>query len=316
MKAVYIRQFGDSSALEIGDVPTPEPGAGEVKIRIDHTSVNPVDWKIREGYLEAMMPHVFPLVLGWDAAGTVTQVGDNVTSVNVGDEVYSYARQPTVQFGTYAEYTVVDASAVAAKPKSLNFAEAATVPLVALTAWQSLVGFAEVGPGDNVFITAGAGGVGSFGIQFAKERGASVVTTASERNHEYVRGLGADHVVDYTKGDTVAAVRAWNDSVDVVFDCAGGESLTEGWDVVKDGGRVVSIVDTPSDELAKSRGVRAGFVFVEPNGAQLAEIGALIDAGKVQVPHLQVKSVRDAGAALDENQSRHVRGKVALSIDF
>lgn len=118
MKAVYIEQFGDSKTLKIGEVPTPEPGPSEVQIRLDHTSVNPVDWKIREGYLESMMPHVFPLILGWDAAGTVTQVGANVTSLAVGDEVYSYARQPTVQFGTYAEYTVVDASAVAAKPLS------------------------------------------------------------------------------------------------------------------------------------------------------------------------------------------------------
>lgn len=316
MKAVYIRQFGDSKTLEIGEVPTPEPAADELQIRIDHTSVNPVDWKIREGYLESMIPHEFPLILGWDAAGTVSKVGADVTSFAVGDEVYSYTRRPTVQLGTYAEYTVVDASAVAPKPKSLSFAEAATVPLVALTAWQALVDFAEVASGENVFITAGAGGVGSFGIQFAKDRGANVVTTASERNHDYVRSLGADHVVDYTKGDTVAAVRSWSDSIDVVFDCAGGDSLAEGWDVVKDGGRLVSIVDTPSEELATAKNVRAGFVFVTPNGKELAQIGALIDEGKVEVPHLQVKSVQEAAAALDENQDRHVRGKVALKIDF
>ncbi len=316
MKAVYIRQFGDSKTLDIGEVPTPEPGPDEVQIRIDHTSVNPVDWKIREGYLESMMPHEFPLVLGWDAAGTVAQVGERVTSFAVGDEVYSYTRRPTIQFGTYAEYTVVGASAVAAKPKTLSFAEAATVPLVALTAWQALVDFAEVASGENVFITAGAGGVGSFGIQFAKHRGANVITTASAKNHDYVRSLGADHVVDYTKGDTVAAVRCWSDAIDVVFDCAGGQSLAEGWEVVKSGGRLVSIVDTPSEEQAKTKEVRASFVFVSPNGEELAQIGALIDEGKVRVPHLQVKSVQEAATALDENQNRHVRGKVALKIDF
>jgi len=316
MKAVYIRKFGDSSTLEIGEVPTPEPGPGEVQIRIDHTSVNPVDWKIREGYLEAMLPHVFPLVLGWDAAGTVSQVGTDVKSFAVGDEVYAYARRPTVEFGTYAEYTVIAESAVAPKPKALSFAEAATVPLVALTAWQALVDFAEVSSGDNVFITAGAGGVGSFGIQFAKHRGANVITTASTRNHDYVRSLGADHAVDYTKGNTVDAVRSWADRIDVVFDCAGGDSLAEGFEVVSRGGRVVSIVDTPSEEQAEAKGVKAAFVFVSPNGEELAHIGSLIDAGQVQIPHLQVKSVKDAAAALDENQSRHVRGKVALEIDL
>lgn len=316
MKAIYIRQFGDSKTLEIGEVPTPEPGPDEMQIRIDHTSVNPVDWKIREGYLQSMMPHEFPLILGWDAAGTVSQVGANVTSFAVGDEVYSYARQPTVQFGTYAEYTVINASAAAAKPTTLSFAEAATVPLVALTAWQALVGFAKVASGENVFITAGAGGVGSFGIQFAKHRGANVITTASAKNHDYVRSLGADHVVDYTKADTAAAVRSWNDNIDVVFDCAGGDSLAEGFEVIRNGGRLVSIVDTPSEERAKAKDLRADFVFVQPSGEELTQIGALIDAGKVQVPHLQVKSVQEAAAALDENQNRHVRGKVALKIDF
>ena len=316
MKAALIHGFGDSSALEMGEVPTPEPGPDEVQIRVDHTSVNPVDWKIREGYLESMIPHEFPLILGWDAAGTVSQVGADVKSFAVGDEVYTYARRPTVRFGTYAEYTVIAESAVAPKPKSLSFAEAATVPLVALTAWQALVDFAEVSPGDNVFITAGAGGVGSFGIQFAKHRGAKVITTASVKNHEYVRSLGADHAVDYTKGDTVDAVRGWSDRIDLVFDCAGGDSLAEGWEVVARGGRVVSIVDTPSEEQAKAKDVKAAFVFVSPNGEELAHIGSLIDAGQVQIPHLQVKSIKDAGAAFDENQSRHVRGKVALKIDF
>ena len=316
MKAVYIRQFGDSTTLEVGEVPDPEPGPGEIQIRIDHTSVNPVDWKIREGYVQSMMPHEFPLILGWDAAGTVAKVGPDAKSFALGDEVYSYTRRPTVQFGTYAEYTVAGESAVAAKPKTLSFAEAATVPLVSLTAWLALVDFAEVSSGDNVFITAGAGGVGSFGIQFAKHRGANVITTASAKNHDYVRSLGADHVVDYTKGDTVAAVRAWKNDVDVVFDCAGGKSLDEAWQVIKNGGRLVSIVDTPSEERAKEKEVRAAFVFVSPSGEELAQIGALIDAGKVQIPHLQVKSVKDAAAALDENQNRHVRGKVALKIDF
>ncbi len=316
MKAVFIRKFGDSSALEVGEVPTPEPGPDEVQIRVDHASVNPVDWKIREGYLDGMIPHEFPLTLGWDAAGTVSKVGADVKSFAVGDEVYSYARRPTVQLGTYAEYTVITESAVAPKPKSLSFAEAATVPLVALTAWQALVDFAEVSSGDNVFITAGAGGVGSFGIQFAKHRGAKVITTASARNHEYVRSLGADHAVDYTEGNTVDAVRAWNDRIDLVFDCAGGDSLAEGWEVVARGGRVVSIVDTPSEEQAKAKDVKAAFVFVSPNGEELAHIGSLIDAGQVQIPHLQVKNIKEAGAALDENQSRHVRGKVALEIDF
>jgi NADPH2:quinone reductase len=172
-----------------------------------------------------------------------------------------------------------------------------------------------VRPGDGVLVTAGAGGVGSFAIQFAKHLGGRVVTTASEKNFEYVKSLGADHVVDYTAGNTVEAVRAAGVPVNVVFDCAGGQALTDAFEVVEPHGRVVSIVDTPKQAPADKR-VSAHYMFVSPNGDQLAKIGALIDAGAIRLPEVKIQSIREAARAQDENQSRHVRGKVALRIDF
>ena len=197
MKAIVIDAFGGPDRLRAAEVPTPKASAGEVVIELACTSVNPVDWKIREGMLSGLFPHTFPLILGWDAAGTVSDTGEAVNEFSVGDRVYAYCRKPTVQWGTYAEYVAVPASAVAAMPANLSFAEAAAIPLVGLTSWQVLFDAANLRAGQTVLIHAGAGGLGSIAIQLAKNAGATVFTTASAANHEYVRSLGADHVIDY-----------------------------------------------------------------------------------------------------------------------
>jgi NADPH2:quinone reductase len=317
MKAVFFDTFGGSDVLKTGTLPDPVPGTGEVLIRISHTSLNPVDWKIREGYLKDFLPHQFPIVPGWDAAGIVESVGADITDMKAGDKVYAYARTATVQSGTYAEKIVLPRTSVALAPSKVSVAEAAAIPLTALTAWQGIHENLQVRAGDTILITAGAGGVGSFAVQFARLAGARVVTTASGRNHEYLKALGADLVIDYTKEDVAAKVRSFApDGVDSVYDAAGGKSLLEAATLLKANGRLVSIVDDPQTAVKDRTGIQASYLFVRPEASQLENVAQLIDAGKVQLPAIEVFSVTEAAALQDESRKGHTRGKVVLAIDF
>lgn len=317
MKAVVFSQFGNSEVLNLAEVKKPEIQHDEVLIKISHTAVNPVDWKIREGYLSDMFPHHFPIVPGWDASGVIEAVGSEVKNLKVGDQVYAYARKPEVQEGTYAEYISLKADAVSMKPRNITSGEAASIPLVGLTAWQSLFDFAKLQEGETVYITGGSGGVGSLAIQFAKLVGAKVITAASEKNHAYLQELGADQVIDYTLGNLAEQVKQHaKNEIDVVFDTVGGDSLKAGFEVIKKGGRLVSIVDTPDEKLSKARDVEAGFVFVAPNGEQLATIAAEIERGSVKVPAIEEMSVKEAAEAQKLSQNHHVKGKIVLAIDF
>lgn len=201
MKAVIYEQFGGAEKLRMADLPIPKPAENEVQIKIHYTSVNPVDWKIREGFLSGRFPHQFPLTPGWDAAGTITSVGKGVKNFKVGDEVFAYCRKATFNEGTYAEYICFEAINVAKKPTNISFAEAAGIPLAGLTSWQALFDVGQLTKGQTVLIHAGAGGVGSLAIQLAKWCGANVITTVSQKNVDYVKALGADLIIDYQKDD-------------------------------------------------------------------------------------------------------------------
>lgn len=308
MKAIAFNKFGKSDVLAIADVTTPTPKKGEVLIKLKYTSVNPVDWKIREGYLQSMLPHVFPIIPGWDAVGEVASVGEGVTSFKAGARVFAYARLPEVHYGTYAEYIALPESYVAEIPQGLSLEEAATVPLVALTAYQALTELLKTTKGDHILITGGSGGVGSFAIQIAKALGATVTTTTSTTNVAYVKELGADHVIDYKKiSITEAAKTIAAKGFDKIFDAVGGDSLAEAAKLVKNPMSVVSIVDTPA---------QGSFHFVYPNGSQLAQIGKLISSGSIKIPAFAVQSVKNAAKAQDESATHRVRGKVVLKIDF
>ncbi len=308
MKAIIFENFGNSTVLKQATVANPIPTKGEVLIKITHTSINPVDWKIREGYLQSMMPHQFPIIPGWDAAGEIVALGEGVSHFKVGDLVYSYTRLPTVQSGTYAELIAVPESYVALQPKTLKSFESASVPLVGLTAYQGLHEVAKIKKGDKVLIIGGSGGVGSFAIQLAKIAGASVTAIASKSNINYLKQLGADHVIDYTSEDMkTSALKLEPNGFDIVFDAVGGESLKIGSQLVHQGSHVVSIVETPEN---------GSFHFVYPNGKQLEQMAQLFDAGVLHLPSIQVRSISEAAAAQDENQLRHVQGKVVLAIDF
>lgn len=316
MKAVTINKFGGIEETSKENLPIPQPQAKEVQIKISHAAVNPVDWKICEGYLNKLLPHAFPLIPGWDASGTVSAIGDGVGAFKVGDKVFAYCRKPTVQWGTYAEYVCFDAEHVAPMPKTLNSAQAASIPLVALTAWQALFDDARLQKGQTVLIHAGAGGVGSMGLQFAKHAGAKVYTTASANHHDYVKQLGADVAIDYKNQPFAEAVRSLEpEGIDVVFDCAGYDTLEQSYAIVKKGGCLVSIVNRPDPEECSGHEIRGVFTFVRPDGSQLREIGHLIDEGKVAPPSIKELPLDEYAKAWEQIKTQHTQGKIVLKID-
>ncbi len=315
MKAILCDQFGGSEVMRLAEIETPSPGPGEVLIRIHAAGVNPVDWKIREGGLARLFACKFPLIPGWDAAGTVAALGDGVTGLSPGERVWAFCRKPDIQWGTYAEYVVMSADGVAGMPAGLTFAQASTVPLAALTAWQSMLEVAQLRPGQSVLIHAGAGGVGGFAVSIAKWVGAKVIATAKAANHDYVRALGADHVIDYSTSDFVAATRTLApEGVDMAFGTVGGEVLTRSYETVKPGGILVSITDKTDRELAERLGIRCKYVFVKPDASHLRRLAGLADQGILKVPEIVEMPLARAAEALDLSRTGHVRGKIVLTV--
>jgi NADPH:quinone reductase-like Zn-dependent oxidoreductase len=308
MKAVRMHSYGGPEVLVYEDAPRPTPGPGEVLIRVHAVGVNPVDWKIREGYLKQMIHHSLPLVPGWDVSGQVEGLGAGVVKVEEGEEVFS--RPDISRDGAYADYTVVRESEVAPKPMSIGHVKAAAIPLAALTAWQSLFDAAKLTAGQRVLIHAAAGGVGSFAVQFAKWKGAHVIGTASAKNRDFLRELGATEIVDYqtTRFEDIAR------DMDVVFDTVGGDTQERSWKVLKKGGILVSIVSPPPEEEAATYGVRAGYVFVQPNAGQLGEIGRLVDFGEIKPFVETVLPLSEARQAQERNRMGHTRGKIVLQV--
>lgn len=315
MKAIIQTAFGGIENLKIADMPTPMPADDEVQIKLVYTAVNPVDWKIREGYLKERIPHEMPFIPGWDAAGIISAIGKKVSKFKVGDEVFAYCRKPVVKWGTYAEYVCVNADYAAYKPKNITFAQTASIPLAGLTSWQALVNIAHLKAEETILIYAGAGGVGSLAIQFAKNLGATVITTASQRNHAYVKSLGADTVIDYQKEDVSSKIKQLApQGVDVVFDTMGGDILKGSYSLVKPKGRLVCIVEQPNQDLASKAGIKADYLFVNPNGRELQQIADLISKGKVKPPEIHQMNLEQAGEAQETVKKGHTRGKIVLKI--
>jgi NADPH:quinone reductase-like Zn-dependent oxidoreductase len=248
-------------------------------------------------------------------AGVVTKVGKGVTNFKIGDPVFAYCRKPVVQAGSFAEYICLEAENVSPKPENLSFEEAAAIPLVGLTAWQSLFDIAELEEGQHVLIHAGAGGVGSLAIQFAKYIGATVCTTASKKNQDYVQKLGAEVVIDYTKEDFQERLKELApEGVDLVLDCVGGDTLQRSYPCVKKGGWLITIVEPVDHERAKELDINVASAFVRPNGEQLRQIKALIEAGKVIAPEVQELPLEKALEAIEQVKTQHTRGKIVLKV--
>lgn len=308
MKAVRVHEYGGPEVLRYEDAPRPVVKPDEVLIRVHAAGVNPVDWKVRQGLTKDWLKYTMPFIPGWDVSGVVESVGLDTMRLKPGDVVYS--RPDIARDGTYAEYVAVRESEVALKPKSLDHVHAAAVPLAGLTAWQALFDAAKLEHGQTVLIHGAAGGVGTFAVQLAKLKGAHVIGTASKKNHEFLRSLGADQTIDYNTTRFEDVVH----NADVVLDTITGETMERSWQVLKKGGILVSILQPPSHEKAASLGVRCAHTFVQPSVSQLNEIAKLIDAGKVNVIVEKVFPLWEARAAHELSATGHVRGKIVLRV--
>ncbi|PUU90241.1 NADP-dependent oxidoreductase [Halanaerobium sp.] len=311
MKAIVIEHYGDEEELKENELAKPEPEADEVLIEIKAAAVNPIDWKLRYGYLKEKFPFEFPIVLGWDAAGIIEKVGENVDAFQKGDRVF--VRPELTNRGTYAEYTTAKAELVAKIPDNINFKEAAAVPLAGLTAYQTLVDVGNLDSGEKVLIHAGAGGVGNFAIQIAKNLGAYVATTASTKNVEFLKSLGADEVIDYTKDDFSQELEDY----DLVVDTLGGEVQERSFDVLKKGGKLVSIVKEPDQEKTEKLGVEAKFHWLIPDGKELASLAEMMKKENLKpvvgtVFPFTAQGLKDAH---ELSETHHARGKIVIKID-
>jgi NADPH:quinone reductase-like Zn-dependent oxidoreductase len=311
MRAIAVSEWGGRDKLQLLELEPPPVAPDGVLVRVRAASVNPVDYKVREGKLAGAFPHHFPVILGWDAAGVVEQVGPAVTWFKPGDPVYGYCRRHELEYGTYAEFTTVPEGFLAHMPEGLSFEEAAALPLASLTAHQSLELLGLRG-GEHLFLTGGAGGVGHIAIQLALARGARVIATASRENHDFLRELGAEPL-DYRDENVPKFVRELTDGAgaDAAFDLFGGDGQEQAFASLRRGGRLVSIATPPE----KREHFESGYVFVRPSGYDLGEhITPLVHDGGLR-PHITATfPLEEAAAAQEQLEAGHVRGKLVLKI--
>jgi len=332
VKAFVLERYGKERALRLADMPSPDLRDDEVLVQVHAAGLNLLDSKIRDGEFKLILPYRLPIVLGHDVAGVVVKVGPRVRQFNPGDEVY--ARVDDFRIGTFAEFVPVKEASLAFKPKGLTMEEPASIPLVALTAWQALVDKANLTKGQKVFIQAGSGGVGTFAIQLAKHLGATVATTTSTTNVALVKSLGADVVIDYKTQDFEDVLHDY----DVVLNSQDGKTLEKSLRVLKAGGKLISISGPPDPELgkdigapgfvrlvmrllssgirrrAKSRGIGYSFLFMKANGSQLREITRLFDAGVIRPVIDKVFPFEATNEALAYVEAGRAKGKVVIKL--
>ncbi|CAM4141550.1 hypothetical protein F901_02898 [Acinetobacter dispersus] len=330
MKAAYINRYGKIDDVQLDEQPKPSISKDSVLVKVHAVSINPLDLRVLEGEFKAILPVKFPFILGNDFAGVVAQVGSNVTQFKVGDEVYA----KTDLNGAFAEYTIVQQSSLALKPQNISMEHAASLPLVSLTAWQALVEIAKLRSGQKVLIHAGSGGVGSIAIQLAKHLDATVATTTSSKNTRWVRELGADIIIDYKTMDFEQELKEY----DVVLDTQGGKTLEKSLNVVKRGGRIISISGPPDRAFAeaikanwllkfiipllswsirnkaKKRDITYSFLFMQPNGSQLSQIAELVEAGKIKPIIDKEYPFSQMNEALQYVNTGRTKGKVVLKM--
>ncbi|WP_449621739.1 NADP-dependent oxidoreductase [Robertmurraya sp. Marseille-Q9965] len=331
MKAMVIDRYGNVP-MRLAEMPTPEIGEYEVLAEIHAASINPIDFKIRDGKVKLLVKYEMPLILGNDFSGIVVKVGTKVTRFKVGDEIYGRPRKSKI--GTFAEYIAIHEDDIALKPKNLSFEEAASIPLVGLTSYQALTDILQLQKGQKILIHAGAGGVGTFAIQLAKLMGATVATTGSEASTSIVQSLGADKIINY-KTEKFEDILT---NYDAVFDTLGGKNLEKSFEVLKDGGKIVSVSGLPNARFAKEYGsgflktllfsaathklsalekkhnVQYTFLFMKPSGEQLRIIGNFIEDGKIKPVIDSVFPFNDAQKAMEYAESGRAKGKIILKI--
>ncbi|MFI9255393.1 NADP-dependent oxidoreductase [Streptomyces sp. NPDC053069] len=307
MKGISYSHYGGPEVLEYGEVRDPKVGPDQVLVKVRAAAVNPVDWKCREGRLDALLDAVFPVTPGWDVSGVVVQPGAAVTEFAVGDEVIGYCREDFLSRGTFAEYVAAPVRTLARKPRNLSFEEAAGLPLAGLTAYQVLVKALEVKRGETVLVHAAAGGVGSLAVQLAAHLGARVIGTASEPNHEYVRGLGGEPVT-YGQGLAERVRGLVPEGVDAAFDTIGADTLKTSADLLAPGGRLASIADP---EVVGHGG---RYCFVRPDAEDLTELTRLAEAGAVSVHVQEAFPLERTADAHRLSQEGRTRGKIVVTV--
>ena len=305
MRVIHIHNYGGPEQLKLERKPRPEPQAGEVLLRVHAAGVNPLDWKIRQGLMKDFMPVTFPYTPGIEMAGVVEDVGPGVTTFEIGQAVFGQSAR-----GAYAEYITESVEALALKPETLSFVEAAAVPVGATAAWRALFEHGGLQAGQRVLIQGAAGGVGLFAVQLAKWKGAQVIGTASTANLDFVRGLGADMVVDYTTTPVESVIQ----DVDLVLDGVGAQTLSSSLAVLKPGGTLISIAGLPAQEQAKARGVRATMIHSQPSSALLQTVARLIDEGHLKVRASTTFPLSEVQQAHEHSRSGHGRGRIVLQI--
>jgi alcohol dehydrogenase len=331
MRAMIIDRYG-KVPMRLAEMPTPEMGEYEVLAEIHAASINPVDFKIRDGKVKLLVKYKMPLILGNDFSGVVAKVGAKVTRFKVGDEIYARPRKSKI--GTFAEYIAIHEDDIALKPKNLSFEEAASIPLVGLTTYQALTDILQLQKGQKILIQAGAGGVGTFAIQLAKLMGATVATTASVAGANLVKSLGADEIINYKTEKFEEILKNY----DAVFDTLGGETLEKSFEVIKSGGKIVSVSGLPNARFGKEYGsgffktllfsaashkltalekkhnVQYTFLFMKPSGEQLRIIANFIETGKIKPIIDRVFPFENAQKAMEYAESGRAKGKIILKI--
>lgn len=331
MKAMIIDRYG-KVPMRIAEVPTPEINEYEVLAEIHAASINPIDFKIRDGKVKMLLKYEMPLILGNDFAGVITKVGSKVTRFKVGDEIYARPRKNKI--GTFAEYIAIHEDDIALKPKNLSFEEAASIPLVGLTSYQALHDIMQLQKGQKILIHAGSGGVGTFAIQLAKIMGAIVTTTASEAGANLVTSLGADEIINYKTEKFEDMLKNY----DAVFDTIGGATLEKSFNIIKSGGNIVSVSGMPNARFGKEFGsgffktllfslaskkltalekkhnAQYSFLFMKPSGDQLRTIASYIEAGQIKPVIDRVFPFEDAQKAMEYSESGRAKGKIIVKI--
>jgi NADPH:quinone reductase-like Zn-dependent oxidoreductase len=308
MHAVVAHAYGGPEVLKYETIARPEPKDDQVFIRVIAAAINPVDAAVRRGAFKDVSGEKFPLIPGYDLSGIVEKTGTNARKFMVGDAVYAFLSLK--HGGGYAEYAIADENEASLKPKSINFEQAAAVPLAASTAWQALIDTAHLQPGQTVLVHGGSGGVGSFAIQIAKAHGAKVIATASTANQDLLAHLGADQSVDYKTTKFEEVVK----EVDLVLDAVGGDTLKRSYDVVKKGGMIVSVAGRPDPAELEKREIRGTWILVQPKASVLEELTKLIEAKKITPIVSAIVPLADAAKAQEQVAARHTRGKIVLRI--
>ena len=312
MKSIQINDYGGNDVISINDnVPIPKVSAGKVLVEVKASGVNPVDWKIREGYFQQMVPLQFPATLGTDFSGIIKELGENASAgFNIGDEVYGQSSPLSGSSGSFAELVLTNIDNIGPTPKTLNPIDASGLPLVGVSAWQALVENIGLSKYQKILIHGGAGGIGSIAIQLAKHLGGFVATTVKSEDKEFVRQLGADEIVDYTTQNFEDILQDF----DAVLDTVGGETYRKSFKVLKNNGIIVSMLEQPDSNLMKQYGVKAIFQFTETTNERLTKLAQWIDQNNIKVNVEKTFPLAETAKALDYQKDNHPRGKVVITI--